>query len=190
MAERRRVIRESKQPVHRAEPLRPSWHEHLLPLEVDYPNGYLLTALQEHKYLVVDVVLDSGAGMHVINPSMVDGWTISESELSRMGAGFIAANGHRLKNYGEVELSILTPDSNGQEHAIKSKFEVTDVTRPLWSVGLICDSGLDVKFSKTKATVNTKEGKELCVFHRVPGLYIAKAKIKNPKHEDFCRQGS
>ena len=162
----------------------------MLPLEVDYPNVYLLTALQEHKYIVVDVALDSGAGMHVINPSMVDGWAISESELSRMGAGFIAANGHRLKNYGEVELSILTPDSNGQEHAIKSKFEVTDVTRPLWSVGLICDSGLDVKFSKTKATVNTKEGKELCVFHRVNGLYIAKVKIKNPKHEDFGRQGS
>ena len=157
--------------------------------EVEYPEGVLLAAPAEPKYTVVEVVLDSGAGLHVISRKMITGNDVEESELSRMGAGFVAANGDRLDNYGQVMLSILTPDASGAEHEIRSKFEVTDVTRPLWSVGLICDSGLLVNFSKESATVSSKEGKVLCYFQRVNGLYIAKVKIKNPKHPDFRRPG-
>ncbi len=63
------------------------------------------------------------------------------------------------------------------------------MTGPLWSVGLICDSGLLVNLNKESATVSSKEGKVLCYFQRVNGLYIAKVKIKNPKHPDFRRPG-
>ena len=109
--------------------------------------------------------------------------------MSKAGAAFLVADGGRMKNYGEVKLNLMSPDSQGEAHRITSKFEVADVTRALWSVGLICDSGLDVKFTSKRAWVLDPSGKELCVFHRTNGLYIADVRIENPIHEDFQRPG-
>ena len=36
--------------------------------------------------------------------------------------------------------------SKGTGHAVKANVQIADVTRALWSVGLICDSGLQVTF--------------------------------------------
>ena len=74
-------------------------------------------------------------------------------------------------------------------HNISSKFEAADVTRALWSVGLICDAGSDVKFNKNKASVMNSSGVELCAFNRENGLYVANVKVRNPKHPDFQRPG-
>jgi len=52
--------------------------------EVEYPEGVLLAAPAEPKYTVVEVVLDSGAGLHVISRKMITGNDVVESELSRM----------------------------------------------------------------------------------------------------------
>ena len=42
-----------------------------------------------------------------------------------------------------------TPTTDGKEGMkIKSTFQTAKVTRPLWSVGKICDEGLEVKFNK------------------------------------------
>ena len=62
------------------------------------------------------------------------------------------------------------------------------MARALWSVGLICDSGLKVSFSKTNAYVHDADGNELCVFVRTNGLYVADFKIENPSHPDFRRR--
>ena len=49
------------------------------------------------------------------------------------------------------------------------------------SVGRICDGGAKVIFEDTKATVLSKEGKEICVFTRKPGgLYLCKMRLKQP----------
>ena len=108
--------------------------------------------------------------------------------MSRAGTAFRGADGGKIKNYGQVTLNLLSPDSEGNGHNIASRFEVADVTRALWSVGLITDSGLKVSFSKTNAYVHDQQGKELCVFTRQNGLYVADVKIKNPMHEDFQRR--
>ena len=108
--------------------------------------------------------------------------------MRRSGTNFRGADGGKIKNYGQVLLNLMAPDSDGNGHDITSKFEVADVTRALWSVGLITDSGLKVSFSKTTAHVHDPNGKELCVFHRTNGLYIADVEIKNPQHKDFQRR--
>ena len=69
-------------------------------------------------------------------------------------------------------------DSSGGAHRISSKFEAADVTRALWSVGLICDSGLDVRFNSDRALVIDKQGREVCVFNRTNGLYIAEVQVE------------
>ena len=159
--------------------------------EVVFPEGSELLAhmAEVPRYLHLKVVLDSGAGAHVINKKACPGCEIQESEMSRAGAAFLAADGGRMKNYGEVKLNLVSPDSQGGTHRITSKFEVADVTRALWSVGLICDSGLSVRFSSERAWVLDPSGKELCVFNRTNGLYIADVQVENPIHEDFQRLG-
>ena len=55
------------------------------------------------------------------------------------------------------------------------------MTRPLMPVGRICDEGHSITFNNVMAIVNSKDGEELCRFHRKDGgLYVAKMKLRNP----------
>ena len=165
---------------------------HVCPLEVVFPEGSeaLMVAGQDPpRYINMGVVLDSGAGAHVVNKKAIPGYAVEASALSRAGAAFLAADGGRIKNHGESLLQLVAADSKGGEHAIQSKFQVADVTRALWSVGLICDSGLDVRFRKNDASVLDGNGRELCHFVRNGGLYIATVRLENPEHPDFRRLG-
>ena len=159
--------------------------------EVVFPVDTQLNIAEIPRYLILKVVLDSGAGAHVINRKSCPGYEVTESEMSRAGCSFRGADGGKIANHGQVLLNLLAPDSEGHGHKILSKFEVADVTRALWSVGLICDSGLKVTFSKTNAYIKDPEDNELCVFTRSgeQGLYIADVKIQNPNHPDFQRPG-
>ena len=109
--------------------------------------------------------------------------------MAKAGATFKAANGSPIKNFGEVRLELVAKDSKGTSPHIKSKFEAADVPRALWSVGVLCDAGLDVKFNSEKAVVMDKNGVEVCVAYRKNGLYVSKVKIRNPKHAGFQRPG-
>jgi len=126
----------------------------------------------------------------VINRRDAPGCKVTPSAMSRSGAAFLAADGGRIQNHGEVMVNMLAKDSNGETHKVSSRFEAADVTRALWSVSLICDSGLGVKFSAEKALVTDKAGNEICVFERCNGLYVAEVQIENPMSEVFHRQGS
>ena len=166
----------------------------LAPLEVVYPDGAELLATGAEKaappkYTTLKVALDSGAGAHVINARDAPGYQVRPSAMSKSGAAFLAADGGRIANYGEVHVNMVSVDSNGEQHHISSRFEAADVTRALWSVSLICDSGLDVRFTAERALVLDAKGQELCVFQRCNGLYVAEVKVENPHHEDFQRPG-
>ena len=162
--------------------------------EVVFPEGALLTTdIAQKRYIEMEVVLDSGAGAHVVSKSHIPGYSVSPSALSKAGAAFVGADGGRIKNYGEAALHFLTFDASGGEHAVNSNFQVADVTRALWSVGVICDAGLKVTFGATSASVRDSTGRELCHFERRQGLYIAKVKLENPLYkadeQGFQRQG-
>ena len=143
------------------------------------------------KYTKIKVALDSGAGAHVINKKDAPGHKITPSAMSKSGAAFLAADGGRIRNYGEVQVNLMTFDSAGNAHPVSSRFEAADVTRALWSVGLICDSGLRVEFSSKTAMVLDPAGRENCAFERVNGLYVTEVQVENPMHEaGFHRQGA
>ena len=68
-----------------------------------------------------------------------------------------------------------------------SVFQIAAVTRPLMSVGKICDEGHNITFDAVMAIVREKGGEEICRFHRTPGgLYVAKMKLHSPT--GFARQ--
>ena len=72
-------------------------------------------------------------------------------------------------------------------NSVSSIFQVAKVTRPLMSVGHICDQGLKVNFDAVYAIVRDAKDNEVCRLTRGPsGLCTAKMKLKAP----FGRQGS
>ena len=145
-------------------------------------------ALDEFYSELFEVALDSGSGEHVASKKDAPGYSVVPSAGSRAGQNFIAANNAKIPNQGQFTLSLRGEGKDGKKgRDIKSTFQTAAVTRPLWSVGRICDEGFDVKFSKDIAVVLTKQGKEVCRFHRSGGLYLARLSLKNPLFRDFRR---
>jgi hypothetical protein len=86
-------------------------------------------------------------------------------------------DGGTIPNQGESHLNL----SDNGDKDMQSIFQIADVTRPLMSVGKICDKGHSITFSAIMAIVHDADGNELCKFQRQPGgLYVAKLKLRNP----------
>ena len=72
-------------------------------------------------------------------------------------------------------------DLSDQTRDLQSVFQIAAVTRPLMSVGRICDQGHSITFNALMAVVHASDGTELCKFERQNGrLYVAKLKLGNP----------
>ncbi len=130
------------------------------------------------EYILIGVALDSGAGDHVLSRVDIPGFSIEESAGSRAGRNFVAAGGKRIRNEGQALLHLLADGGAG----LRSVFQVAEVTRPLWSVGKICDQGFDAHFTARKATIS-KDGKEVLTFERRNGLYLGMIRLRNPKYK-------
>ena len=73
----------------------------------------------------------------------------------------------------------MVESSSGNK--MKSCFQIANITRPLMSVGKICDQGCSVVFDSDKAIVRDAKGKEVCRFTRTNGgLYVCKMHLKAP----------
>jgi hypothetical protein len=124
------------------------------------------------------VALDSGSQDHVCAEEDAPGYDLLQSEGSKSQQYFIFGDGGRLPNMGDKKLNLEPEDS---ANAISSCFQIARVTRPLMSVGRICDGGSKVVFEEDKATVFSREGNEICVFTRKPGgLYLCNMRLKQP----------
>ena len=105
--------------------------------------------------LEFEVAFDSGPQGHVFDEVDTPGYSLEASPGSSRGQCFIFWNGGRLPNSAQ---KIIHPEleSDGST-SLKSCFQIARVTRPLMSVGKICDSGLKVEFTDTKATVKAPD---------------------------------
>ena len=85
-------------------------------------------------------------------------------------------DGGTIPNLGESQLNL-----SDQDRDLQSVFQIAAVTRPLMSVGRICDQGHSITFNAIMAVVHAADGTELCKFERQNGgLYVAKLKLRNP----------
>jgi hypothetical protein len=152
-------------------------------LEVD--GEELLSAEGEQpEFLSLEVCLDSGAGDHVLAEVDVPGYTVEPSPGSIANLHFVAAGGKRIKMQGQVNAQFAT----GSGEAFTSCFQVAAVTRPLWSVGRICEKGYKAIFDDKEAKIVDKQGVTVCLFQRVGGLYLGTMRLRNPHHKGFRRQ--
>ena len=87
-------------------------------------------------------------------------------------------DGGTIPSLGQSQLN-MSDDSIHRD--MQSVFQIAAVTRPLMSVGRICDEGHSITFNAVMAVVNGKDGSELCRFQRnASGLYVAKLKLRSP----------
>lgn len=93
-----------------------------------------------------------------------------------------------MANLGERELRVGVDKEARNEGIVESVFQIAQVTRPLMSVGKVCDGGAEVLFT-AKEDIVSKNGREICRFTRTNGgLYLVNMRLKQPK-QDFARQG-
>ena len=107
---------------------------------------HTLPAAAESEFYETEVTLGTGATLHAAYCPDFQGCEVKEGAGSRAGQAFIAADGARIPNRGQMTLS-LRVDGNQK---ITSTFQVCQATRPLWSVGKICDSGCEATFNADK----------------------------------------
>ena len=62
------------------------------------------------RFTKLKVALDSGAGAHVINRDDAPGYVVRPSAMSQAGAAFLAADGGRIPNHGEVHVKMVSYD--------------------------------------------------------------------------------
>ena len=148
-------------------------------IETLEPGGILMAG-ESSKWQDVEfeVALDSGSVVHVCSMEDVPGYDVGESPGSRRGQEFLMGNGTVIPNLGQSSLNL---SDTGIGRDIQSVFQIAEVTRPLMSVGRICDEGHNITFDAVMAVVKSKEGEEICRLHRNPsGLYVAKLKLRSP----------
>ena len=94
-------------------------------------------------------------------------------------------NGARVPNDGQSVLNLQATNKN----TMATTFQLAKVSRPLMSVGRLCDAGMDVLFKKDRADVLATDGSVILSFERQSGgLYVARLKLKRPS-PSFGRQG-
>ena len=143
-------------------------------LTVSGPQEILATTAWED--IEFKVALDSGSVVHVCAPADIPGYRVEESPGSKRGQDFLMGDGGTIPNLGQSQLNL----SEGAKD-MQSVFQIAAVTRPLMSVGRICDQGHSITFDAVMAVVNASDGTELCRFERQSGgLYVAKLKLRNP----------
>ena len=147
-------------------------------LESSYANFNVVSS----EYTDLQIVLDSGAADHVINPSEAPGYAIKEGVASKAGGCFVAANGEAIANQGELNLEL-----KAGETPINSTFQAAEITKPLWSVSKICQAGYKITFDSQGAVIyHVDSGAAVGKFAFKNGLYVGDMKLKNPA---FTRQG-
>jgi len=146
----------------------------LMPVSNDDPEG-----------IEVTVAIDSGAVDHVASGEDLHGIQVVPSASSKAGKHFMGANGKTIENLGQAAVSMKAPTTGVR---INSIFQIAHVSRPLYSVSRICDSGCEVTFNQSEGKV-TKNGKLIAVFPRRGGLYVGTLMVKPAQPKDHEKMG-
>ena len=141
------------------------------------------------------ITMDSGAGNNVMPRRMVIKKSeIRESEGSRRGVHYVAANDGRIPNEGEYDLNFSTVE--GQEQCLT--FQIAEVNKALCAVSNLVDNGFRVVFDKNMNTNQDtshmlhKETGVTTRYRRTRNVWVLDAFIdgeNNNKDQSFHRRG-
>ena len=124
----------------------------------------LMNEPEEWPEVEFEVTLDSGSVVHVCSHEDTLGYLLEPSPGSKRNQLFVMGDGNKIPNQGQKQLKL----TSSQNSDIRSTFQIAAVTRPLMSVGRICDEGLEISFDAKRAMVRDKSGRDACRFNRDP----------------------
>jgi len=151
--------------------------------------------LLNEEIVEVEVTMDSGSIRNVMNPEdLPSGCDVQRHAQTK---NFVGANGGKIINHGTTETH-MQQEGSAQ---VKCRWDCADVTRPLLSTGVTCDSGYEVLHTSDEAVVVPKGtlSKYLSNINIVQkyerhgkGLYTTRMKMKAAARpaSGFTRQNS
>ena len=137
------------------------------------------------KWVRISAGMDSCAAQTVMSRKMFPKMRIEQTEDSKNGKEYTAANGGKIKNEGQKIIPFTTVE--GQE--LKMKVQVAEVTRMLISASKVAKAGNIVNLDATNPHVkNIKTGKVTKLRHK-NGIFLLgiNTDVTGPV---FSRQGS
>ena len=122
----------------------------------------------------VELLVDSGAVDNVGDPRTFPAYKLRESDGSRNGLQYFAANNGKIKNEGELNLSCRS--SEGMP--FKLKMQGAGVSRPILSVIRLTESCKDVIFKKNGGIIRDTQTGVTTTFRRKHGIYVMGVWVK------------
>ena len=116
----------------------------------------------------VRIQIDSGA-IDTAGPKEIAGaFKMRETEMSKRGIGFVAANGSGIKNYGEKKIAGYTDDGEG----VSMRVQCADVKKVLCSVHKMNLGGNVVVVDGGRSYMQNKESRQKTKIHYEDGQYV------------------
>jgi len=122
------------------------------------------------------ITIDSGAEESVWPIDQVNEDMLVETEASRKGIGFVAANGSKMKNHGAIQVKF---ENEGKPMSMN--FHATSVKKPLGAVCRIAERGNIVCFGPTAKDnfIKNLETNEKIFMKRERGTYVLEIDLKD-----------
>ena len=137
---------------------------------------------QAWEFMPYPLVVDSGAAETVMPSSWFPNHKLHESEGSKNGAVYTAANGGQLENEGERRLYLATVQGDMLR---KMDFQVTNVTKALGSVSRMVKNGNKVIFDvdekgNNHSYIEKKDTGERLWLRERNGVYVLDVMVAPP----------
>ena len=155
----------------------------------DAPGGISIIAPKDNEsgWELIEITVDSGACDTVLPSRMLSSIRTESTEASRAGEEYEVANGHAILNEGQKRCIMMTPGSSEPKGII---FQVSDVHKPLMSVGSMADAGFECLLSKTGGFMRDVDSGEMIPLTRRGNLYHLRAGVKGADSPLFGGPGS
>ncbi len=138
----------------------------------------------------IDMCPDSGACEHVVNPEAAETIPIEESEGSRTGRCWRAANHTRIRNQGQKRMAGWPEGWKTNETPAKITVQVGKITKPLAAVIKMVKNGNRVVFDDdgtgngTGSYIENKKTGKRIMINEKNGAYVFRMWIKVNKKDE------
>jgi hypothetical protein len=158
-----------------------------IPKSGSYTGGVLCpisktAPASEDGWEMLEITVDSGACDTVLPTGMLASIQTMSTAASRAMEEYEVANGGVIINEGEKRCLMWTPGSTTPKGIV---FQVTDVHKPLMSVGAMCDAGYECLMSKEGGFMRDAETGEMIPLTRRGNLYVLQAWVRTAEGTPF-----
>ena len=146
------------------------------------------------RVIKVEGTLDSGAEGIVAPPGVIPG-PVEPSEMSSTGRGYRAANGSKIRNFGETNARFRTEDG----HVCQLKFQIADLERVLIGATPLAQTGHHIVLGENGGEIlHAASGRRIALKRR-GGVYLLSMYFLVPEDSQpagaapaatFTRQGA